>query len=443
MHLSQVGAASRIAALIGLGLLVTPAVAAADDATTTTVAVPATQPAHGQTATLTANVDDTTTPATVPLGSVQFYLDGSPIGGAVALSGHTAHVQTAALRTGQHPVRGVYVPSPGFSPSEGSTTLTVAPANTTTILRVTPATAGVAGQDLALEATVAAANPLGPPTGSVTFFVNGVRIDNVALDVNGASRSTVELPATSFTLLAAYQGDGNYAASSGSASVSVNQAGTVIALTASPNPAAIGQPVAFSLFVDSLAPSMWWPSGVLSSAVDGQAVPGAITLGGDGSIVGFTRTFGTAGVHHVTAHFTGDEDFLAADAALDETVAAPATAPATPASTRPAGPATARGLSLKVAPKRDKRPPYRFTVSGSLQLPSTVAKADGCTGKVTIDAKLKAKRVARRTVSLSSACQFKTTLTAPRKGSISITAAFAGTASITAVSARAVRVTAG
>jgi hypothetical protein len=388
MHLSQVGAASRIAALIGLGLLVTPAVAAAADATTTTVAAPATQPAHGQTAT-----------------------------------------------------------SPGFSASEGSTTLTVAQANTTTTLRVTPATAGVAGQDLALEATVvAAANPLGPPTGSVTFFVNGVRIDNVALDLSGVSRSTVELPAASFTLVATYQGDANFAASSGSASVSVNQAGTVIALTASPNPAAIGQPVAFSLFVDSLAPSMWWPSGVLSSAVDGQAVPGEITLDGDGSTVGFTRTFGTAGVHHVTAHFTGDEDFLAADAALDETVAAPApapVAPVTPASTRPAGPATARGLSLKVAPKRDKRPPYRFTVSGSLQLPSTVAKADGCTGKVTIDAKLKAKRVARRTVSLSSACQFKTTLTAPRKGSISITAAFAGTASIAAVSARAVRVTAG
>jgi hypothetical protein len=388
MHLSQVGAASRIAALIGLGLLVTPAVAAASDATTTTVAAPATQPAHGQTAT-----------------------------------------------------------SPRFSASEGSRTLTVAPADTTTTLRVTPATAGVAGQDLALEATVvAAANPLGPPTGSVTFSVNGVRIDNVALDPSGVSRSTVELPAASFTLVAAYQGDANFAASSGSASVSVNQAGTVIALTASPNPAAIGQPVAFSLFVDSLAPSMWWPSGVLSSAVDGQAVPGEITLDGDGSIVGFTRTFGTAGVHHVTAHFTGDEDFLAADAALDETVAAPATAPVapvTPASTRPAGPATARGLSLKVAPKRDKRPPYRFTVSGSLQLPSTVAKADGCTGKVTIDAKLKAKRVARRTVSLSSACQFKTTLTAPRKGSISITAAFAGTASIAAVSARAVRVTAG
>ncbi|MDA0162922.1 Ig-like domain-containing protein [Solirubrobacter ginsenosidimutans] len=434
MHLSQVGAAAWIVA--ALALFGAPAVAAADDQTTTTVTTPATQPAHGQTATLTATVDDTTTPAAVPLGSVQFSLDGAPIGSPVALSGHSAQLQTGALRTGTHPVLAKYLPAPGFLGSDGSTSLTVIQATTTTLLRVTPDTTGVAGQDIAIQTTVGPANPLGPPTGSVSYFVNGVRLGDAALD-NGVSRRVVELPAFAFTLVAVYPGDGNYTTSSGSASVSVNQAGTVIALTASPNPVVIGQPVAFSLFVNSLDPSNWWPSGVLSSAVDGQAVPGAITLDGDGSTVGFTRTFATAGVHHVTAHFTGDDDFLASDAALDETVTPLTT---TPASTRPAAP---RALSIKVAPKRDRQAPYRFTVSGTLQLPSTVAKAEGCGGKVTIDAKLKAKRVARKTVSLNSACQFKTTLTAPRKGSISITAAFAGTATIAAVKARAVRVTAG
>ena len=441
MHLSQVGAAARIAAaLIAVGLVVAPAPAAADDATTTTVTVPATQVAHGQTATLTATVDDTTTPAAVPLGSVQFSLDGATIGAPVALSGRTAQLQTAALRAGSHPVLARYIPAPGFLESTGTATLTVARASTTTLLRVTPDRTGVAGQDLAIEASVSAANALGPPTGSVTLLINGTRIGDDTLDADGVSRGTVELPAATFTLAAGYQGDGNYTPSSGSASVSVNQAGTVIALTASPNPAVVGQPVAFGLFVNSLDPSNWWPSGVLSSAVDGQAVPGAITLDGDGSTVGFTRTFATAGVHHVTAHFAGDEDFLASDAALDETVTP---LPTTPGSTKPTGPAKARGLSMTVAPKRDQRAPYRFTVSGSLQLPSTVAKADGCAGKVTVDAKLKAKRVARKTVSLDSACRFKTTLTAPKKGSISITAAFAGTASIAKLSARAVRVTAG
>ena len=112
----------------------------------------------------------------------------------------------------------------------------------------------------------------------------------------------------------------------------------MIALTASPNPAAIGQPVAFSLFVDSLSPSQWWPSGVLSSAVDGQAVPGAITLDGDGS------TSASRGRSRPPASTTSRRtsrattDFLAADAALDETITGPATTqPCTQPTTKPAG----------------------------------------------------------------------------------------------------------
>jgi hypothetical protein len=61
----------------------------------------------------------------------------------------------------------------------------------------------------------------------------------------------------------------------------------------------------------------------------------------------------------------------------------------------------------------------------------------------TVQAAMKSKRVARKTAALTSSCTFKTTITAPRKGSVSITATFAGTASVATVSARAVRVTAG
>jgi hypothetical protein len=429
------------AALMLFALLVAPAFASADDETTTAVTPPVIQPVHGQTATLTATVNDTTTPATVPLGSVQFSLDGSPIGTAVALNDHTAQVQTPALAAGSHPVRAVYVPSAGFSPSEGTTNLTVARATTTTLLRITPSTTGVTGQDLAVEAAITPTTPaLGSPTGAVSFFVNGQKLGDDTLDGDGVSRGTVELPAVSITILVTYQGETHYAGSSGRTAVTVNKAGTVIALSASPNPAFINQTVTFSLMVDSLAPSMWWPTGDLSSAVDGQPVPGTVTMDGTGATAQFTRSFASAGAHHITAHFAGDEDFLAADAALDETITA---LPSTLASPKPAAPAAARGLSINIAPKRDRRSPYRFTISGSLQLPSTVTKADGCTGKVTVQAKLKTKRVARKTTTMTAECRFNTTVTAPRKGSISITATFAGNTRVAAVSAHAVKVTAG
>ena len=427
------------AGLTALALLVTPAIASAVDATLTTVAVPAGQLVHGQTAKLTATVANTTTPATVPTGSVQFYLDQTPQGAPIALSPTgTAELVTAALSAGSYPVRAMYLPATGFSASESATMgLTVNRATTTTVLRITPATTGVAGQDLAVEADVKPTTaPLGAPSGQVSFSVAGQKFADDTLDPDGISRGSVRIPAMSLTITVLYAGDAHYAGSAGSTTVSVSKGGTVIALSASPNPAPINQPVTFTMSVDSLAPSMWWPSGLLSAAVDGQPVAGSVPL--DGSSAGggsFTSSFSTAGVHRVVAHFTGDEDFTPSDAALDLTVLGPAL----PVSRRVA----ARGLSVKVAPKRDRSAPYRFAVSGSLQLPSSVAKSAGCSGKVTVEAKLKNKRVARKTATVSSACRFSSAITLPRKGTASITASFAGNARIAALTARAVKVRAG
>jgi Bacterial Ig-like domain (group 3) len=451
---AQRSVTALLTATLLLALLVAPAIASADDNTATTVTGPATQPVHGQSATLTATVSNDTTPATVPKGSVQFYLDDTPIGAAVTLSvSGTAEIETAALSAGSHPVRATYLPSPGFIGSENTTTLTVGKANTTTILRITPSTTGVAGQDLAVEAEVQPTTPaLGFPTGVVSFFVAGQMWAADTLDADGVSRGVAELPAISMTIAVTYEGDAHYAGSSGSAVVTVGKAGTVVALSASPNPALVNQRVTFTMTVDSLAPSMWWPSGELSAAVDSQQVPGTVTLDGSGSGGQFGRSFSSAGTYHVTAHFAGDEDFLASDAALDETVNAPgianaaASTPApasTPVPLTPTARAAARRLSMTVAPKRDRRRPYRFTISGSLTLPSNVTKAAGCTGKVNVVAKMKTKRVARKAATVSSACRFKTAVRVPRKGSVSITAAFAGNARITAITASAVKVQAG
>ena len=262
----------------------------------------ATQPVHGQSAMLTATVVDTTISATVPVGSVQFYLDGAPVGTEVTLAAGAAEVETAALAVGSHPVRAVYVPLPGFVASEDTTALTVGRANTTTVLRITPSTTGVAGQMLAVEADVQPTTPaLGFPTGVVSFWVEGQKWAADTLDADGVSRGAVVLLAISMTITVAYEGDAYYAGSSGSAVVTVGKAGTVVALSASPNPAPVNQRVTFTITVDSLAPSLWWPSGELSAAVNGQQVPGTVTLDGSGGGGQFTRSFSSAGTYHVTA----------------------------------------------------------------------------------------------------------------------------------------------
>lgn len=421
-------------------LLVAPGTASAQTATTTTVASSVPAPVHGQVITLTATVSTASAPD--PTGTVRFLVDGVAVGPAVALVNRTATVETQ-LRAGQRTIRAEYQPNPGFAASDATTNLAVAPAGTSTTVRVTPG-GGVAGQDFDLEATVTSTTtPLGAPTGTVTFMIDGVPV-MVGVDANGVARLTWgDLGAGSYTISAGYSGDMNHAGSGGSAAVTFAKAGTFIVLSATPNPAKAGENVRFSAFVDSYAPSLWWPSGVLTGSLDGVAVPGSVTLIGRAGESGvFERSFGTQGAHTARVHFAGDRDFLDADAALTVTVAGSLYADPflPPAARRPLAP---RGLALKATPSRDRRKPYKFAVSGTLQLPASVTKADGCSGRVTVEAKVKAKRVARKTATVTRACTFKTSLTSTRKGSVSITAKFAGNASVSSVDARAVKVKAG
>jgi hypothetical protein len=428
-------------------LLLTPGVAAAQDAaTTTTVTLPAVQPVHGQTATLTATVARTTMPGTDPTGMVQFVLDRVQLGAPVALTNRTAQIQTPPLTAGTHTVRAEYVPTlgGGFADSEVTANLTVAKAPTTTTVRIVPSN-GIAGQDLDVEAVVTStAPPIGTPTGFVSVVIDGASVGSDTLDGDGVARDTTGLGAAPHTISLIYQGDANHTGSGGSATVTIAKAGTVVVLTASPNPAAVGQLVSFTVGVDSLAPSLWWPSGLLTGTVDGVPVPGSVTIDGNGEGAGFGYSFASPGMHTATAHFTGDQDFLAANAALQMTVTGSSPYadpfPSTNVSRRSLA---ARGLTLKATPSRDRRAPYKFTVTGTVQLPSSVTKANGCSGRVTVEAKVKTKRVARKTATVTSACTYKTTFTSSRKGSVSVTAAFAGNASVAGVNAKAVKVKAG
>jgi hypothetical protein len=411
---------------------------AADDQTTTALSNPPSL-VYGQTTALTATVTDTTNSNTIPTGSLQFTIDNAPVGGPVALIGGAASVTTPTLGAGSHTVRATYLPDTGFATNPGDTkTLTVAKATTTTVLRISPDQTGVAGQDLTASLTVAAtASAPSKPSGSVSIAMNGAPMFPVPLS-NGTAGLVIELPAMTATITASYQGDANFAPSQGVTNLRVSKAGTVIALSASPNPAAVNQRVTFAVTLNSVDISNWWPVGTLSGTIDGTAVPGSVAL--DGSGIGqasFGASFPVGGVHHVTAHFAGDENFLDADAALDETVQGPSTVSPT------IKPVAARGLNLTVTPKRDRVAPYKFAAGGALLLPATVDRSAACTGNVTVKAKLKGKTVATKTVPLTSACRFKASFTVRRKGTVSVTAAFAGNARITPIASRAVKVRAG
>jgi len=106
-------------------------------------------------------------------------------------------------------------------------------------------------------------------------------------------------------------------------------------------------------------------------------------------------------------------------------------------------------LSLKIRPTRDRRAPYRFTVSGRLRLPSGTSPAAAC-GKGTVSAQYKngSKTVSTRRTKVSSSCTFRITTTfrdrrrLPSSGRLKLTVRFLGNARLSPVTAKSRRVTA-
>ncbi len=180
---------------------------------------------YGQSVTLTVKIAQSGT--AVPTGTVQFYDNGAPVGGAVALAAGTATLTLSNLPPGANNFTVVYSGDANygsFSGNGGSVTVNMAQilatlsANTNNGLET-------------LTATVAVIAPgSGTPTGTVKF------IDTVTGQVVGTATlaggmATITIPVTTDPIMAVYSGDGNFT-TSGTTNVSaiavVNSASYVI-----------------------------------------------------------------------------------------------------------------------------------------------------------------------------------------------------------------------
>jgi hypothetical protein len=93
-------------------------------ATTSTVASSSHNPSTlGQSVSFTAHVTNTSSTPPIPTGSVQFSIDGSNFGGAVALSGGSASVSMSTLAVGSHTIVAMYMNADGNFASSTSSNL--------------------------------------------------------------------------------------------------------------------------------------------------------------------------------------------------------------------------------------------------------------------------------------------------------------------------------
>ncbi len=104
-------------------------------------------------------------------------------------------------------------------------------------------------------------------------------------------------------------------------------------------------------------------------------------------------------------------------------------------------------LTLRAKPRRDRRPPFRFTFSGRVRIPGGVSAAAVCGGRVRLVLKRGRRTVARRTARVSKRCTYRKRIrfraskrTGRRRARLRVTARFGGNASLSAASRRSTTV---
>jgi len=246
-----------------------------------------------------------------PTGTVQFSIDGSKFGPAVALAGGSATSGSiSALKIGNHSITASYSGDGNFTASTApSLTQVVNQDNTTTNLVVT-VKPSVYGQSISFTASVAAVAPgTGAPAGSVTFFDGSTTLKTVTLTAGAATYTTTKLATGQHAITAAYNGSSTFAISTSAAlTQTVNQDGTSTVVTASANPSVYGQSVTFTATVSAAAPGSGTPTGSVTF-MDGSTSLGSGTLDCSGRATISTRTL-TVGSQSITASYGGDSNFI-------------------------------------------------------------------------------------------------------------------------------------
>jgi hypothetical protein len=226
--------------------------------TTTSVASAPNPSTYGQMVTFTATVTST---VGTPIGSVQFYIAGSPFGSPIALSGSTALTTTSTLSAASHPITATYSGDAIHSRSTATVlTQVVTKANTTTSV-ASSLNPSIYSQAVTFTATVT--STMGSPIGNVQFYADGSPFGSpVTLSGGKAATTTSALSAASHPITTTYSGSPNY---NGSTSATLTQVVNCLNLITVTNAANSG-------------------AGSLRQAVADVCPGGSITFGGDYTI---------------------------------------------------------------------------------------------------------------------------------------------------------------
>ncbi len=280
-----------------------------------------------------------------PTGTVTFYDNGTPISGTVTYGGRpgtpyittnlTAQLSTTFAQTGSHSISASYSGDDNYKPvTKNLGTLTVSsklPTSLSTISSsMTPALKAYS-TTLSVSISIPPKNGLPDVTGTVVFSDNGQPITGAvtyqkSFNGYGSYTLTATLPYSfsasgTHSITAAYSGDTNYAASTSSTPLSLSVVDKL--------PTSIALPLSLSVQVNAgtnlqanissnasnTVPVM---TGTVTFVDGGATISGNVTLQNQSGsmIASMPYTFTTAGVHNITARYSGDTYYQASESTV-------------------------------------------------------------------------------------------------------------------------------
>lgn len=317
-------------------------------ATTTTVVCAPEPSVFGQPASCTATV---TSSAPVS-GTVQFSVDGAPVGSPQTLVAGAASLAVTSLAVGSHPVGAAFTPTTGapLSPSTGSAPHVVGRASSSTQVSCLPSSS-VFGQSVTCTVSVLTTAPgVATPTGSVQLSVDGVPVGPLlALSAGAtASQTLTGLQVGDRAVTASYGGDGHLVGSTGSTTQPVGKASSTTQVSCVPEPSVAGQQVTCTAVVSVVAPGAATPSGTVQFSVDGTDTGASAVLDATGRAT-FTSSALAVGSRSVAGAYSGDAHVASSSGSATHVVDKAATSTSLLCSPTPAQVGTAVSCTVTVS----------------------------------------------------------------------------------------------
>jgi len=175
----------------------------------------------------------------------------------------------------------------------------------------------VYGQPLLFTAAFAPVAPAsGTPSGTATFWNGSTALGTVPLDAAGqAACAAGPLSTTNHIISCVFSGDDNFHGSiTPTVTQRVNRAGTVSAMSCTPNPSVYGEPMTLAATVSASAPGSGTPSGtvIFYKKKPGEEL-GRVTLDATGSATLLVSNLDAATYPKMRVEYMGDACFLSSE----------------------------------------------------------------------------------------------------------------------------------